>query len=104
VINIQPIMIKAEPFVAIEIKLPKTNLLMISAENGYVMCGALDIQLLRDKLAHRQIIAARAIGVKTIEELLTGRVESCTQAAEHIGVYQGMPIAEALLLIKNFHD
>ncbi len=100
-INMKPILIDDKPFVSIEVNLPKTNLLMISTDNGYVMCGALDIELLRNKLANRKIIAARATGVKTIEELLNGNVESCTQAAEEIGIQKNMPIREALLLMKE---
>jgi uncharacterized protein YunC (DUF1805 family) len=103
VINMNPIFIDGEPFVSIEVKLPKTNLLAISTDNGYVMCGALDIELLRNKLASRQIIAARATGVKTIDELLYGHVESCTQAAEEIGIHKNMPIRDALLLMKQIH-
>lgn len=61
------------------------------------MCGALDVELLRTKLASRGILAARAVGVKTMEELLAGTVESCTQEAEARGIHEGMPIQEALI-------
>jgi uncharacterized protein YunC (DUF1805 family) len=101
VINMNPIFIDGKPFVSIEVKLPKTNLLAISTDNGYVMCGALDIELLRNKLESRQIIAARATGVRTIDELLNGHVESCTQAAEGIGIHKNMPIRDALLLMEQ---
>lgn len=84
------------PCVGIEVALPNTTLLVISTDHGYVMCGALDIALLRDKLQHRGIIAARAVGVKTLEELLGGKVESCTQAAEGLGIQPGMSIRQAL--------
>jgi uncharacterized protein YunC (DUF1805 family) len=39
-------------------------------ENGYIMCGALDVALLNEEFADRKIIAGRAIGVRTIEQLL----------------------------------
>ena len=42
--------------------LPKTTLLTISNEHGYIMCGALDVGLLNEKLADRKIIAGRAVG------------------------------------------
>lgn len=99
-------MVKVEPLwlgdyvvVSIEVKLPKTNLLVLQTDYGYIMCGALDIQLLRDKLQHRGIIAARAVGVKTMDELLSGTVESATQAAEQIGIRQGTPVKEALYMM-----
>jgi len=86
---------------AVEVKLPQTNLLAIRTDTAYVMCGALDVQLLRDLLAHRNIIAARATGVKTVQELLDGRVDSCTQAAERLGIQAGMPIIEALVMMRD---
>lgn len=64
------------------------------------MCGALDIDLLRTQLANRGIIAARAVGVRTIDDLLGGTVESCTQPAELLGIRSGMPIRDALVLMK----
>ncbi|MCL6548131.1 MAG: DUF1805 domain-containing protein [Alicyclobacillus sp.] len=99
-IEVKPIRVDNEAFVAITVRLPKTNLLAVCSESGYVMCGALDVGLLREKLADRGIIAARAVGVRTLDDLLTGTVESCTQAAEAIGIRPGMPIREALLRMK----
>ena len=49
------------------------------------MCGALDVGLLNDKLADRQIIAGRAVGVRTIEQLLEAPLESVTLEAEKEG-------------------
>lgn len=80
-----------------EVKLPKTTLLAISTERGYIMCGALDVSLLNDKLKARQIIAGRAVGVKTLEELLHAPLESVTHEAERIGIVKGMLGIEALM-------
>ncbi|WP_067932056.1 YunC family protein [Alicyclobacillus kakegawensis] len=96
-IHVAPLFLDDCAFIQIEVQLPKTNLLVIQCEQGYVMCGALDIRLLRERLASRNIVAARAIGVRTLDELLHGQVESCTQAAESLGITAGMPIREALL-------
>ncbi|MCL6592768.1 MAG: DUF1805 domain-containing protein [Alicyclobacillus sp.] len=96
-VKVQPIGLQGYTLVAVEVELPKTTLLAIQAGAGYVMCGALDVQLLRDKLAERGIVAARAIGVRTLDELMNGVVESCTQAAEALGIHPGTPIREALL-------
>jgi uncharacterized protein YunC (DUF1805 family) len=61
------------------------------------MCGALDIQLLNDRLKDRRIIAGRAVGVKTIEQLLEAPLESVTNEAEALGIHPGMKGSEAIL-------
>lgn len=99
-LRVQPVVIENELFQATEVNLPKTNLLVIESDSGYVMCGALDIGLLRTQLAARGIIAARAIGVKTMTDLVNGTVESCTQRAEELGIHPGVSIREALLLMR----
>lgn len=96
-VKVEPLWLDGHPVTAVEVRLPKTNLLVLSTNSGYVMCGALDIQLLRDKLSQRGIMAARAVGVKTMDELINGKVESCTQGAEEIGIVPGMLVREALL-------
>ena len=98
-VKVEPRWIDAYPVIAVEVQLPKTTLLVLQSNHGYIMCGALDIQLLRDKLAHRGILAARAIGVRTLDELMDGTIESCTQAAESIGIVPGMPVQDAMLRI-----
>ena len=52
------------------------------------MCGALDVALLNDRLRERGVIAGRAVGVRTLEELLAAPLESVTDAARAIGVAQ----------------
>jgi len=61
------------------------------------MCGALDVGLLNSKLADRKIVAGRAVGVRTIEELLKAPLESVTLEAEQLGIVKGMTGEEALL-------
>lgn len=82
---------------AVTVRLPKTTLLTISNEIGYIMCGALDVGLLNSRLSDRKIIAGRAVGVKTIEELLKAPLESVTHEAEKLGIVKGMTGEEALL-------
>lgn len=83
----------------VEVKLPKTTLLSISTDKGYIMCGALDVGLLNDRLKDREIIAGRAVGVKTLEELLAAPLESVTTTAETLGIVVGMNGADALRLM-----
>lgn len=96
-ISLSPIEIDGHQFLATSVVLPKTNLLTVSNDNGYIMCGALDVALLNEKLADRNIIAGRAVGVRTIAELLDAPLESVTIGAEQLGISTGMIGREALL-------
>ncbi|WKB35136.1 DUF1805 domain-containing protein [Terrilactibacillus sp. S3-3] len=96
-VEMQPVMIDNVPFTAVTVKLPQTNLMAIYNERGYIMCGALDVGLLNEKLADRGIIAGRAVGVRTLDELLTAPLESVTFAAEARGITKGMIGRDALL-------
>ncbi|WP_186578162.1 YunC family protein [Aquibacillus kalidii] len=100
-ISVKPLIIENHPFTAIRVELPKTNLLVISNEVGYIMCGALDVDLLNDKLAERKIVAARATGVKTIDQLLDAPLDKVTKEAENKGWQEGMSAKEALLKIAE---
>lgn len=95
--EVSPIVINDRTFIAVTVKLPKTNLLVVTTDKGYIMCGALDVALLNEKLKSRQIIAGRAVGVKTIEELLEAPLESVTYEAEQRGISKGMLGKEALM-------
>jgi uncharacterized protein YunC (DUF1805 family) len=95
--KVEPIQIRGHTAIAIEVHLPKTNLLIITTDNGYIMCGALDVALLNERLRDREIIAARATGVRTIHELLDSPLESVTHTAEQLGVYPGMTGRDAIL-------
>lgn len=83
--------------IAIEVKLPKTTLIVVTTKIGYIMCGALDIDLLNERLNDRQIIAARAIGVRTIDDLMDAQLESVTRTAETLGIVPGVTGREAIL-------
>ena len=92
-----PIMIEERMFIGVSVKLPKTNLLVVTSDKGYIMCGALDVALLNEKLTDRKIIAGRAVGVKTIEQLLDAPLESVTYEAMELGITEGMIGRDALL-------
>ncbi|WP_025028414.1 YunC family protein [Caldalkalibacillus mannanilyticus] len=95
--SLSPIQIEGHQVLAIEVKLPKTNLLVVTTEKGYIMCGALDVALLNEKLKDRGVLAGRAVGVKTIDQLLEAPLESVTYEAEKLGVHAGMIGREAIL-------
>jgi uncharacterized protein YunC (DUF1805 family) len=101
-------MVRVVPFdmgdctaVGVEVLLPKTTLIAITAGGGYIMCGALDVGLLNEKLKEREIIAGRAVGVKTFEQLLEAPLESVTDAAVKLGITVGMSGKEAVRLMAK---
>lgn len=96
-IKLEPIMIEGLPFQGVTVKLPKTTLLAVANQSGYIMCGALDVRLLNDQLADRGIIAGKAVGVRTLEELLNAPMAEVTAEAEKHGIQAGMTGREALL-------
>ncbi|WP_202080330.1 YunC family protein [Caldalkalibacillus salinus] len=95
--SLSPIEISGHYVLAIEVNIPKTNLLVVTTEKGYIMCGALDVALLNEKLKDRKVIAGRAVGVKTIDDLLEAPLESVTHEAKNLGVTEGMKGKDALL-------
>ncbi|WP_281885540.1 YunC family protein [Paenibacillus sp. YYML68] len=94
--RMEPIEIQGRTALAIEVKLPKTTLLVVTTDQGYIMCGALDVGLLNAKLKDRGIIAGRATGVRTIQELLEAPLESVTHKAEELGIRAGMKGSDAV--------
>ncbi|MBW7457673.1 YunC family protein [Paenibacillus sepulcri] len=85
--------------IGVEVKLPKTTLLAVTTDTGYIMCGALDVALLNERLKDRGIIAGRAVGVRTLEELMDAPLESVTEAAETLGIVPGMKGSDAIRLM-----
>jgi uncharacterized protein YunC (DUF1805 family) len=96
-IDLSPVTIDGHTFLAVSVVLPKTTLLAVASDKGYIMCGALDVGLLNDKLKDRRIIAGRAVGVRTIEQLLEAPLESVTYEAQELGIHKGMIGKDALL-------
>ncbi len=72
----------------------------VTNDVGYIMCGALDVALLNAKLKDRKIVAGRAVGVRTIEQLLEAPLESVTLEANALGIITGMKGKDALLKMK----
>ncbi|ALC89474.1 hypothetical protein AM500_06510 [Bacillus sp. FJAT-18017] len=96
-IEVTPIEIQGKTFLGITVKLPKTTLLAVTSDLGYIMCGALDVGLLNAKLRDRRILAGRAVGVRTIDQLLDAPLESVTFEAEKRGIRRGMIGRDALM-------
>lgn len=99
--SLQPIDIDGRQALGIRVNLPKTTLLVIAAEHGYIMCGALDVQLLNDKLSERGIVAGRALGVRSLDDLLNAPLESVTYEAEKRGIVVGMKGRDAMRILVH---
>lgn len=95
-ITVHPIEIDGKAFTSTHVKLPKTNLLIVSNEIGYIMCAALDVDILNELLADRKVIAGRAKGVKSINDLLDAPLEKVTEASQIYGWKPGMIGRDAL--------
>lgn len=96
-VTMEPMEVGGHLLVGVEVKLPLTTLLTVNTARGYIMCGALDVGLLNERLADRRIIAGRAVGVRTLQELVDAPLESVTDEARRLGIVPGMPGREALL-------
>ncbi len=93
--------IEGKNFYTVEVKLPKTTLLVVGNDKGYFMCGALDVAIFDSKphLQARKVICGRALGVKTLEQLVDAPLESVTLAAKEMGIDVGVKVRDALLLL-----
>src|SRR5690625_5704479 len=100
-LTLKTISIKNHQFQGIHVKLPNTNLLMIRNEVGYIMCGALDVDLLNEKSSERNIIAGRAVGVRTIEDLLDAPLHNITTASKQYGWEEGISGGDAVVKISK---
>lgn len=100
VVSLKPVTIEEVVALAVTVQLPKTMLLAVTTDRGYIMCGALDVALLNTRLAERGIVAGRALGVRSIEELLDAPLADVTDAARSLGVEPGMKGRDALRLMK----
>ncbi len=95
------IMIDEREYEALEVELPKTTLILISSQKGFVMCGALDIDIYNSpKLLPREVLCVKAIGVRTLNDLINGEVYDSSIAAQKLGIHQGMKIKDALAILS----
>ena len=95
-IEMRPLPLDGGTAVGVTVDLPGTRLVVAAVPAGYIMCGALDVALLDRLLASRHVVAGRALGVRTLDDLLSRPLESVTAAARAAGLHEGMPGAEAL--------
>jgi uncharacterized protein YunC (DUF1805 family) len=97
VVELTPVPLGDGYAVGVVVQLPRTRLVAAAVPAGYIMCGALDVGLLDRLLAERRVVAGRALGVRSLQDLLERPLESVTRAAQELGVREGMSGREALL-------
>ena len=97
------ITIEGYDFITYEVFLPKTTLLVVTNDIGYIMCAAVDIDFFNNtpKLIERKIIAGRAEGVRTIDELINAPMAKLTFAAKELGITEGMTGRDALVIMAQ---
>ncbi|MDQ7794526.1 MAG: DUF1805 domain-containing protein [bacterium] len=94
--EVRPMQLECGTVIGVVVDLPQTRLLSINTARGYITCGALDVQVVDRVHPERDVIAARIFKVRTLEDLLAGRVESSTRKAQELGIVAGITGAEAL--------
>ena len=74
-----------------EIALKNTTLLLIEGYGSFFMCGALDVSVSNN----REVICGKALGVKTIDQLLNAKIVDLSEYAKTKGLESGMLVYEA---------
>lgn len=100
-VTMTPIQIDGHQATAVMVQLPKTSLIAVTTAVGYIMCGALDVDLLNTRLADREIVAGRALGVRSVEDLLEAPLTDVTDAARARGIVPGMKGRDAIQLMHT---
>src|SRR5690625_2711088 len=95
-ISVNLVEIDINIYTAVRVELRTISFLMISNDVGYIMCGALDVDLLNEMLSDRKVVAGRALGVRTIDDLLHAPLEKVTNASKEYGWEVGMTGKDAL--------
>ena len=80
-------------FTAYSIPTNNTNVLMIGAENGFLGCAYINLEI-ANKVND---VCAIVTGVKTPDDMLDAKVIAVSDAAAELGVETGMDGKEALL-------
>lgn len=74
------------------IRLHTKNLIMLVGNNGYIMCGYLNL-----KVANKfRDVAVKVTGVSTINDVIKAKVHSCSNEAKRLGIKKGQSIKEVL--------
>ncbi len=70
----------------------KAPLIIVKGENGYIMCGYLNI----DAANSLGDVAVRVSGVNDINDVLNSSVNACTDSAKELGINPGDNIMDII--------
>ncbi len=87
---------EGKQFTAYSIPTNNTFVLIIGAENGFLGCGYINVDV-ADRVGD---VCAIVTGVKTPDDMLDAKVVAFSAAAGKLGVKEGMTGKEALLLMS----
>ncbi len=89
----QEVNIKGKKFIYINEKLgKKAPLVILKGDNGYIMCGYLNI----DAANSLGDVAVRVSGVNDIDDVLNSKVNVCTDNAKNLGIKPGDNIMDII--------
>lgn len=71
---------------------PGSNLVFIRGNNGFIMCGYLNLET-AERVGS---VAAIATGVKTVDDMLKKNIINSTTHAQKVGIKPGMSVLKAL--------
>jgi len=101
-----PIKLDNGTAIGIAVRYPKTTLLSITTDAGYIMCGVLNVEGVDTLHRERRIIAARLTNVKNFDDMLDAIVIEATKQAESLGIIPGITTGkqalELMLLSQQF--
>ena len=80
----------------VKINLHNAPFLILIAPKGFVMCGYLNIST-AEKLGDA---ACMVTGVRDFQGMLKARIVAATTKAQSLGIKEGMPCEEALMLLS----
>jgi len=95
-VEMTPVKVGDTTAIGVTVELPQTRVLAVATAKGYIMCGLTDLARLDALRPERRILAARVTHVRTIDDLLAGKVDAVTQEARRHGITEGMTGLEAL--------
>lgn len=88
-------------FYTISVMLPKTSLLIVGNDVGFIMCGALDVEIYNSaKLLPRGVVCAKVVGVRSIEDILNAKIHEASKKAIEMGIDKGLEVKDALRLLS----
>jgi uncharacterized protein YunC (DUF1805 family) len=96
VIKMEPIQLDGGVAIGAMVELPQTRHLTIRTSKGDIAAWYMDLPCLPQRRPERHIIAARALDVRGVTDLLAAQVHDCTPAAAERGVVAVMTGREAL--------